>query len=122
MSAVARVPLGEVVRRVCYSAHSDLEKLSLKLTNTDDLTRKKLLHAYLTHMRHRLIKLLALVKWVSKSGRLVNDLLILAQDYGNNLLRIFEATGALRLSSSALQISRAPAYDISNAVDILSTG
>ncbi len=99
-AGLPRVALGEVVRRVCWSAHKDLEALSTRLANVDDAMRKAYLQGFLRNVRHRLIKLLALVRWCVSSGALVNGALSLAQEYAVNEVRIFDCVGLMRCRRS----------------------
>ncbi|GBG26172.1 Mediator of RNA polymerase II transcription subunit 14 [Hondaea fermentalgiana] len=122
MDANPRVAVGDIVRRVCLTAHEDLETMSRAVAALDDNDRKNAIRKYLKNVRHRFIKLLVLIKWACESGRFVDDLLALQQDFGMNEVRVFESVAALRRSGIVLHTARAPVYDVANAVDVLSSG
>jgi len=122
MDATPRVAVSDIVRRVCVCVQQDLEALPLKSKLLDDGARRRAALQFLKQARHKLIKLLVLLKWACEQSALVDDAMALTQDLSTNEHRIFDAVNALRGATAVLNTARAPLYDIGSAVDVLSTG
>ncbi|KAL6058155.1 Mediator of RNA polymerase II transcription subunit 14 [Balamuthia mandrillaris] len=115
------VKLSTVIHRLVEKSYHELVCLTESLLDKPDHVRKLALRDQFQRTRHRLIRLLVLVKWSSHvpSVRKSWDILaFLAQQ--DEAFRL--AADSLYWVSNTLKEARAPNYDIPTAIDVLTTG
>ncbi|KAF2074755.1 hypothetical protein CYY_003943 [Polysphondylium violaceum] len=115
------ISLSLVIHRLVEQSYNTLLSLTERLSNCDDLERKKSLVEYLDSTREKFLKLLVLMKWsehvptLTKANNIIN-LLNLEDSYFR------DAADLLIHTKYNLINARAPMYDIPTAIDVLTTG
>ncbi|KAJ2696456.1 mediator complex subunit [Coemansia sp. IMI 209128] len=118
---VQMVPLGEILERLVTFAYTELVTLVDTLPSRGESERRSELLKYTEHVSSLMTKLLILVRWAKNARRIQKCQNVIA--YLDSQNRYFEySVDSIYATFLSMPNVRMRNYDVSNAVDILTTG
>ncbi|KAI8319151.1 mediator complex, subunit MED14 [Martensiomyces pterosporus] len=115
------IPLSLIVSRMVTFAYTELVTLVETLPSRTESSRREEILKYACHMREQLTKLLVLVRWAQNAPQIqkCQNVIAYLQSQNEYFTRSVDGLYATYLS---LPQARVRNYDVSNAVDVLTTG
>ncbi|KAJ2372841.1 mediator complex subunit, partial [Coemansia sp. RSA 2611] len=118
---VQMVPLGEILERLVTFAYTELVTLVDTLPSRGESERRSELLKYTEHVSSLMTKLLILVRWAKNARHIQKCQNVIA--YLDSQNRYFEySVDSIYATFLSMPNVRMRNYDVSNAVDILTTG
>ncbi|EGD73067.1 hypothetical protein PTSG_12212 [Salpingoeca rosetta] len=113
------VPLRLLVDMIVQRAYKDLADMTETVAPARQ--RQQELMRYLHEARQRFMRLLVILRWLSKSGQ-ADNVATLVQATHMKHLTVLETANALHGHVESMAMATLPSYDVPHAVDVLGSG
>eukprot|EP00029_Vermamoeba_vermiformis_P007089 TRINITY_DN2963_c0_g1_i1.p1 TRINITY_DN2963_c0_g1~~TRINITY_DN2963_c0_g1_i1.p1 ORF type:complete len:1244 (+),score=324.46 TRINITY_DN2963_c0_g1_i1:85-3816(+) len=119
---IATKPLSIIIHQLIEKSYEELRNLSDGFSHKPDGEKKMALIKYFKKTRIQFIRLLVLVKWAGQMPTIQKcwDLLTFLEQQATNFREA--ADQLFFLEHETLRDAKAPIYDVSSAIDVLTTG
>lgn len=119
------VYIGQLIKHLCDNAYEDLKRLVDELSGSQDASSengKNKLCSYISQTKYQFVKLYVLLAWAKSNLILYEKVKAQTSLYHGIQESVFHLGQAFRSGANLLHITRAPAYDVETAIEVLATG